>query len=68
MATNIRGLMAVEPRTFIRRLLRETDPWFGGGEVPFFAFPGRWKVSRGYPTWRCSSGIVNCWCVWICQD
>ena len=39
MATNIRGLMAVEPRNFIRRLLRETDPWFGGGEVPFFAFP-----------------------------
>ena len=48
MTTETRGLVPVEPRAFIRRILRDFDRWFEGkGEVPFFAFP---RTLEGF-TW-----------------
>jgi HSP20 family protein len=47
MVTNNRGLVAVEPRAFFRRLFRDLDPWFGGTEVPFLAPP---RILEGF-TW-----------------
>jgi HSP20 family protein len=38
MTTKNRELVAVEPYTFMRRILREFAPWFEG-ERPFFAAP-----------------------------
>jgi HSP20 family protein len=38
MTTKNRELVAVEPHTFMRRILRDIDRWFEG-ERPFFAAP-----------------------------
>jgi HSP20 family protein len=46
MTTKNRGLIAVEPRAFMNRMLRDIDRWFEG-DVPFFAFP---RTPEGF-TW-----------------
>jgi HSP20 family protein len=47
MTTKNRELVAVEPYTFMRRVLRDIDRWFEG-ERPFFAAPRAF----GEFTWR----------------